>query len=356
MLKTRILIAMLIILTLTGCGVGAPVIVRDRFDFSVAIAESWKCQMLLNIVKIRYSDTPVFMDVTSVINLVGVQNTVNVVAGWSFPPVGNSQSIGGSTTWGEKPTITYAPLSGDKFTRSLLTPIPPHALLSLTQAGWPVRQLFSLCVKSINDMDNQSSSPGFARSEDPNFRQLLGLLEKVQKSGTLGTRIEKNDKQYTTMIIFRRKIDKETEHEISEIRRLLDLKRGTAELKVTYGAAPTQEGEIAILSRSLMDIIIELSAQIDVPAEQVAEGRTYATSRGLGEGTGNVNAPHLIRVHCSKEKPSDSFAAINNRNYWFWIDDRDRQSKSTFTFLMILFSLLETGAPPQAPAITVPIS
>jgi len=354
MLKARILIAMLIIISLTGCGVGAPVIVRDRFDFSVAIAESWKSQMLLNIVKIRYADTPVFMDVTSVINLVGVQNTVNVGAGWFFPPVGNSQSIGGSTTWGERPTITYAPLSGDKFTRSLLTPIPPHALLSMTQAGWPVRQLFSLCVKSINDMDNRSSAPGFARSEDPQFKQLLELLEKIQKSGALGTRIEKKDNQYTTVIAFRRKVDKEIEHEISQARRLLDLKDGTMELKVTYGAAPTQEGEIAILSRSLMDIIIELSAQIDVPAEQAAEGRTYAKLSDLGEGTGKE--PTFIRVQCGKEKPSDSFAAINNRNHWFWIDDRDRQSKVTFTFLMILFSLLETGAPPQAPAITVPIS
>ena len=203
-------------------------------------------------------------------------------------------------------------------------------------------------------MDNRSSAPGFARSEDTQFEQLLEMLEKIQKSGALGTRIEKKDNQYTTVIAFRRKVDKEIEHEISKARRLLDLKNGTMELKVTYGAAPTQEGEIAILSRSLMDIIIELSAQIDVPAEQVAEGRTYATSRDIGEETGKM--PLFIRVHCGKEKPSDSFAAINNRSHWFWIDDRDRQSKVTFTFLMILFSLLETGAPPQAPAITVPIS
>jgi len=355
MKRTGILLAMLILMPLTGCArLGGQAIMRDRFDYSVAIAESWKSQMLLNIVKIRYSDTPVFMDVTSVINLVGVQNTVNLAVGWSNPPSANTQAIGGTTTWAERPTITYAPLTGDKFTRSLLTPITPYALLTMVQAGWPVRTLFGLCVKSINDLDNQSSAPGFARNEDPEFRQLLGLLEKVQKSGAVGTRIERKDKQDTAIFVFRRKTDREYEQNRSEIRRILGLKPGTEDFKIIYGAAPKQEGEIAILTRSIMDIIIELCAQIDVPAEHASEGRTYATSPEIGEGKGKV--PPLIRVHCSKDKPSDSFVAINNRNYWFWIDDRDRQTKTIFTFLMILLSLVETGPSPQGPTVTVPIS
>ncbi|MEN6440761.1 MAG: hypothetical protein ABFD97_19490, partial [Syntrophobacter sp.] len=316
--------------------------------------ESWKSQMLLNIVKIRYNDPPVFMDVTSVINLVGVQNTVNMGAGWSFPPNANAQTIGGSTTWGEKPTITYAPLSGEKFTKSLLTPIPPSALLVMTQAGWPIRQLFTMCVKSINDLDNRTSTPAFARTEDADYRRLLDLLEKIQKSGALGTRIEKKDKREAQVLFFRRKADMHIDHELLEAGRLLGLKPGTTEIKVVYGASPMQEGEIAILTRSVMDIIMELSAQIDVPPEQASEGRTYATSPEIADGKGD--GPSLIRVHCGKEKPADSFVAINNRDYWFWIDDRDRKSKGTFAFLMILLSLVETGAPPQAPIVTVPIS
>jgi len=54
--------------------------------------------MLLNIVKIRYNDTPVFIDVASVISQVGIESTINVSAGWSFPPTANSQSIGSSTS------------------------------------------------------------------------------------------------------------------------------------------------------------------------------------------------------------------------------------------------------------------
>jgi hypothetical protein len=354
-MKNAIMIALLAIFTLTGCAsVGGPVIVRDRYDYSVAIAESWKSQMLLNIVKIRYADTPVFMDVTSVINLVGVQNTVNMGAGWSFPPSGNTQSVGGSTTWGEKPTITYAPLSGEKFTKSLLTPISHSSLLHLIQAGWPVRLLFGLCVKSINDMDNQTSAPGFAQTEDPEFQKLIGLLEKIQKSGAVGIRIEKKDRQEASVVIaYRGKASREIMLDRSEAAKLLGLKPETTEFKVIYGTVPMQEGEIAMLTRSIMDIIIELSAQIEVPADQAAEGRTYAASPAIGDGKGQESP--LVRIHSSKEKPSDSFVCMNYRDHWFWIDDRDRQSKTIFSFLMILFSLVETGAPPQAPTITVPI-
>jgi hypothetical protein len=355
MARSVVVIALLGSLILTGCSsIGAPAITRDRFDYNVAIAESWKTQMLLNIVKLRYADTPIFMDVTSVINLTGIQNTVNAAAGWSFPPNANSQGISGSTTWGEKPTITYAPISGDKFTKSLLTPLPPNSFVTVIQAGWPVRFLFTLCVKSVNDLDNRTYAPAFARTEDPEYRRLIDLLEKIQKSGAVGSRIEKKDKQETAVLFFRRKANRNIDPELLEAGRLLGLKPGTTEFKVIYGNAPMVEGEIAILTRSVMDIILELSAQIEVPPEQASEGRTYATAPDIGDGEGQ--RPPYIRVRCSKEKPSDSFVAINYRNYWFWIDDRDRPSKAIFSFMMILLSLLETGQPPQAPVVTIPIS
>jgi hypothetical protein len=60
--------ALVCTLALTGCqSFGPHTVSTDRFDYSSAIADSWKQQTLLNIVKLRYLDLPVFADVSSVV-------------------------------------------------------------------------------------------------------------------------------------------------------------------------------------------------------------------------------------------------------------------------------------------------
>ncbi len=355
-MKKRICLTVLGLLLLAGCAsIGPRTINRDRFDYTTAIAESWKSQMLLNIVKLRYGDTPVFLDVPSVINQYAIQGKINLGSNWENGPGAlDSQTLGVEGLYAERPTITYTPLSGEKFTKSMLTPIPPASLLFLIQSGWPVKLLFELCVKSVNDIDNRATAPGFARPSDPEFQKLVGLMERIQRSGAMGARIVKKEKWETAIITLRQKVDPEIAQDISEVLKLLGIRPDAIEITVSYGTTATADNEIAMLTRSIMDIIIEMSSQIDVPDEHVADGRTYVTS--LEIGSGNDQILPFSRVHTAKEKPVDAFAAIKNRGYWYWIDDRDRLSKSHFTFLMILFSLAETGGVSQAPLITVPVN
>src|SRR6188472_739605 len=93
-----------------GCAhLGPSSVAVDRFDYSTAIADSWKQQTLLNIVKLRYMDLPVFMDVASIVSGYSMQTGVNVNGTLSSEKSvqGDFASVGGQAIYTDRPTITY---------------------------------------------------------------------------------------------------------------------------------------------------------------------------------------------------------------------------------------------------------
>lgn len=348
---------MVVCLLLAGCtSLGPRKIVRDRFDYTTAIASSWKSQMLLNIVKTRYGDAPVFLDVVSVISQyslaeeldLGVDAQLNRQETLNFyKPGGLIKGI-----YIDRPTITYTPLTGKKFAQSLMTAIPPISIWNLIQSGYPVDIVFRLCVQSINGLRNRTGRMFQAHAADPEFYALIGKMQKVQSSGGIGLRIVKDAGKENLIMVFRSKTNDAIEAESAEIRRMLGLDPSAQEFKVVYGAVAASGKEIAIQSRSLLDIIIELSSTIDVPPEHVAERRVSATMKE-DHAQGAFASP-LIRVHSSRRKPADVFAAVPYDDYWFWIDDKDYSSKRLFSSLMLLFTLTETDEKEGAPIVTIP--
>jgi hypothetical protein len=353
-LQATVLIAF--VLTLTSCaGIGPYTVGRDRFDYTSAISDSWKAQMLVNMVKLRYGDTPTFLDVASVINQYSVESQVDLRLSWADPvtaAITNTRSAGGAARYTDKPTITYSPLTGEKFARSLMTPIPPAAILSLIQANYPVDLVLRLCVHSVNGIRNRYGGAARARPADPEFHLLLERLRRLQASGVIGLRVQRTNQQEATLMTFRGKLNDATEQDSLAARKLLGLDPTAQEFTVAYASVAKNDRELAILSRSILEIIIDLSSYIEVPLIHVEEKRVNPTDLEDGPAGGSLSP--LIRIHSSREKPADAFVAVPYRDTWFWIDDRDLPSKRMFSFLMFVFTLVETGGKEGAPIVTIP--
>lgn len=338
-----------------GCtGIGPRTITQDRFDYTGALGDSWKQQMLSNMVKVRYGDTPIFLDVASVINQYSLETGVSVSGQLAKTGAGDTFiGMGGHGTYIDRPTITYMPLSGEKFARSLMKPIPPAGILSLIQGGYPIDLVMRVCVHSLNNVRNRFGGAARARTADPEFYPVLERMKRVQSAGAIELRVVKTTEMEGVLLSFRGKVDPIVEEDILFVRKTLGLDPSASEFRVVYGSVARDDQEIAILSRSVLEIIIDLASYIEVPSAHVEEKRVNPT---MPQGTVQKSPlPPLIRIHSSPDEPADTFIAVSYRNHWFWIDDRDLQSKTLFSFLMFIFSLTETGAKEGAPIITVPV-
>jgi hypothetical protein len=341
-------------LLLPGCTtIGPPSVARDRFDYAGAISDSWKRQMLLNLLKVRYTDAPVFLEVTSVINSYTLAGDIDLHADFAKPDRGDQ--FAGFTVNGryeDRPTITYSPLTGDKFARNLMTPIPLSGLLYLLQSGYPADLVMRATVNSINGLHNSFGGLGNPRAGDPRFFELIEKFRQSQADGGMGMRMKQLGDNQIIVIFLRPDISAETAAVNRRIQELLGLKPDARELTVLYGAYPASDTEIAILTRSMLQIMTDIASYIDVPPDDAAQGRVYVKPRSAEE---LALAPPLIRIRQGEELPADAFAATRYRERWFWIDDNDVRSKGMFSFLMFMFALTETGeTQSRAPVVTVP--
>jgi hypothetical protein len=347
----RLTACVLLLLLLGGCmSLGPETIAADRFGYDDKIAESWKKQMLFNIVKLRYADVPTFLDVSSIIAQYGIEQQIDGTFGIAWPDTIRSASGGGYSRYSDKPTITYTPLSGQKFMKNLLTPIPPMAVVSMIQSGWPIDLIFSICVKSINGKSNYSARESGKKHED--FQKLLSLWRELQSDDAIDFRIEKNSKpnggDSIVFVVTPEGLSPETKAKQGNSREILGLDPTKNKFNVVFGKLSSNDAEIALLTRSILEILMEMSYLVDVPKEHIEKKfvRDWDTS--------NLQGTPLMRIHSGKKHPDEAFVAIPYRGHWFWVADNDFPSKANFSLLMIFFVLTETDQEASAaPLVTI---
>jgi hypothetical protein len=354
MTKTLSLVSCCLILLAAGCvhpKVGPQSIPRDRALYSASLADSWKELTLLNIVKVRYIDPPVYVDIGNIVSSYTLSQTASL--GGTLKTGDSQMVLGAGVAFSNSPTITYTPLTGNAYIKGLTTPLPPAMVFAAMQNGVPADSILLSSVQSINGLRNQQTTLDGVKPADPEFHRVRELMRKIQLSGAVRIYVKEDaSKQQTSVLGFRTSnIPPEVQAASAELRALLHLNPTAAEFKVVSAPLPSSDTEVAVMTRSIIGVTQTMAGEVEVPPQHVAEHRAFP---GAESGRDMPEIVPMCRIHSGKSSPSDAFVAVHYRNTWYWIDDGDLLSKRSFTQLMQLFTMADTGGKENLPVVTIP--
>ena len=165
---------------LTAChSLGPRSISRSHGLYGEAIATSLNEQFLQNLVRLRYRESPYFLEVGSVTSSLNFTSAAGVESALSTGSGPDIVQPSAGTSYSNSPTISYTPLQGEDFLRKVLVAVPIESLFVLLQSGWSADRVFGICVERINGLENAPSASG-PMPEDPpgdfsGFNRLLDL-------------------------------------------------------------------------------------------------------------------------------------------------------------------------------------
>ena len=344
--------SLLIIGFLSACSVGPATIERDRFDYGDSLARSQREELLHNIIRLRYLESPVFMSIGSVVNQYSAEGELNAGFGWIFggSDASANTSFGGTSRFYDRPTITYTPMNGDEFIEAYLRPISPQSLLTLVQSGYKIDFLFPLMLRAINNFENAKYAYGNDHPASQDFNRVVELMSRLQKSSRFRVRTEmdgpKSDSRQRFYFEWQDAVDPEGRRWIRELAGLLGLPPDSDRAEVVFGRSA--DGKITIIPRSTMTVLIDVSYYADVPDRDIDEGRVRPGRPA------DPAQPPPIRIRCSTDVPADAYVKIRHRDMWFWIDDCDIASKECFLTLVLLSNIADQVRSGGRPVLTLP--
>jgi hypothetical protein len=347
--RTLSVVASTLILTaLSACAhIGPKAIVTDRFDYNDAVSTSWKQQTLLNVVRLRNGDFPVFVDVSSIVSGYSLETNLSLDGSIDTDVSG---SVGAGARFTDRPTVTYTPLTGQKFVRGIIAPIDPKNIFFLLQAGYPADFILGFCVDSINGVRNRAVNRQGIRPADPGFLHALDLLAELQSVGAVGIRIEEQANQtlpHAEIFLRSDGISPEFMEKLHEFQRILKLDPKLDRYSLIYSPVYGDPDQFAVKSRSIYQIMSWVSTFVDAV-------EAHGNAREMSSST-TPNAPrNNLRIHSGTQRADHAFVQVKYRDRWYWIDDDDYETKATLSAIVLLFSLADTGENARLPLVTIP--
>jgi len=343
------------LITLVGCSnLGPQAVRKSRTDYNIAIEQTDNEQLLLNLVRLRYRDTPFFVETASISTSFSFRTGIDASASL-LPSVADKYGISSGFDYIEKPTITYTPLQGEKFVKQVLTPLEPQILLLLYHSGWSIDRLMRITVQNINGVLNAPTASGPTPSTAPEyerFNEVSALIRRLQQSHSIILAASDNSDELLLKIT----PESHSSHDVQAFLRMLELDKETLQFPVRFGIGKGKK-QIFMVMRSLMASLFYLSQAVAVSQHDRDAGKVTITQYESGEVFDWFKMTHnLFQIQTSPSYPNIPYVAVNYRGAWFYIKDNDLTSKSTFSLLKQLLAL-QSGimVKSNVPVLTLPL-
>jgi hypothetical protein len=400
-----------------GCTFGPRALEKTHGRYNDAYRQVDSEELLLNIVRLRYGDPPAEVEVSGIAAQYELTASAEARPFFEAPnPAGSIfrsfsavlpfAEAGGSN----RPTISLTPVHSGETVARYLQPITLEGVILLAETSWPISTIFRLWLEGINGVPNAPSASGPTRSFAPEyaeFRRAVEILQAIQDRGEVTFRKVEEDvlgdpipaervsgealvEAQKAGFEYRLAADGKSWRlahkarklyldfspravntpEYQELVRLLNLEPGLTRYEVTRstvgfieqkpGAKPSDK--LVFVPRSLIQVVYYLSQGVEVPAEHLASRVAKPTLEADGrvfdwqQVTGGL---FIVRACWGKKPPAGAAVAVPYRGYWFYIDDTDHATKSTF-ILLRPSRQLNLGATPTdrkgaGPVLTLPV-
>ena len=140
----------------SGC-VGPNAVRYTRLRYNEVIRDTNDQQLLLNIVRLRYADSPVVIDLPNITSQFEVAGRGNYLGGAGNQFRGQTNLGFGELSLRDSPTLSYHPREGREIAKALLTPLSSD-LFIVVNAGANLEQL--LLMSHQRHQRRAERSPG----------------------------------------------------------------------------------------------------------------------------------------------------------------------------------------------------
>jgi hypothetical protein len=389
----------------SGC-VGPRFVRYTRLRYNEVVRDTNDEQLLINIVRLRYADSPVFIDLPNITSQFEVAGAGNYLGGY-----GNQTNAPASLGFGgmsvrDTPTLSYHPREGREIAKALLTPLTAE-LFIVVNAGANLEQLLLFSVNDINDVSNAARATTLVpRVPDDNklyFRgvQLLASLREQDATELVfGTEEESDDSsdpmpkstvkghdlldaaregyvyraQRDGQVTVRKRErglyltirpDYVNSPEMQEITRIFRLTPGLSKYRIrselkdeaNRPQSSALGSDIIYMNlRSVLQIMTFLSKGVCIPDEHLISGVAPVTRGPDGQPFDwtRVTGDNFV-VHAQKHRPRNAEVAVPYRGFWFYIAPDDVNTRAALAILEVVFALQESDGKTAGPLLTLPI-